>query len=153
MKNFKVLLLLVLVVLLSACSSNKEAIDDEKFKNIMEKDGFSITSAKDQFSEYDYIEDVYLAIDKNSTYQIEFYELEDDEYAISFYNVNKEIFQASETDKSVYTNVDLTESNKYTLTTEDDYKVLSRIEDTVIYVDVDKEYKEEVQSVLKKLGY
>jgi len=153
MEKFKVLLLMVLVVLLSACSSNREALDDEKFVQIMQKEGFSIESAKEQFSDYGYIEDVYLALEKDSKYQIEFYELESDEYAVSFYNVNKEIFQASETDKTIYTNVDLTDSNKYTLTTENSYKVLSRIEDTVIYVDIDKQYKEEMQSILKKLGY
>lgn len=31
--------------------------------------------------------------------------------------------------------------------------VLSRIEDTVIYLKVDSEYKDSVDSILKKLGY
>lgn len=33
------------------------------------------------------------------------------------------------------------------------YKALSRINETVIYLNIDKEYKKEVQRILKKLGY
>lgn len=153
MKKLKVLLLMALVVLLCACSSNKEALSIKKFSQIMQKEGFNIVSVKEHFSEYDYIKDVYLAVEKNNNYQIEFYELENAEYAISFYEVNKEIFKDSETDKNAHTNVDLIDSNRYTLITEDSYKVLSRKKNTVICVDVEKQYKDEIKTILKKLGY
>lgn len=42
---------------------------------------------------------------------------------------------------------------KYTLSTESKYKVISRIDNTVIYLNVDDNYKEEVKNVLKELGY
>lgn len=153
MKKFKILMLMVLVVLVSACDSKKEAIDDEEFRRIMTDEKFEIVNVEKQFEQYGYVDEAYVALEENNNYQIEFYELEDENYAKSFYENNKKIFQASETDSSIYTNVDLTESNKYTLTTDTEYKVLSRIDETVIYLNADKEYKKEVQSILKKLGY
>lgn len=153
MKKLKFLLLVVFVTLLSACVTKRESIDEDEFISIMTNEGFNIVNIEKQFAEYGYFEEAYVAVDKSGNYQIEFYELENDSYAINFYNTNKETFEASKTGSSVYTNVDLTDSNRYTLTTEDSYKVLSRIDETVVYLNVDKEYKNEVINILKKLGY
>ena len=153
MKRIKVIFLLILVILLSACSTNKEAVDSNEFKNIMRDNNYYVVNPKEQFSEYDYIIDSYIAIDSNKKYQIEFYELEDDANAIAFYDYNKDIFEASRTTSSVYTDVNLSNNSKYTLTNEDSYKVLSRIDNTVIYINVDEEFKDEIISILKKLGY
>lgn len=153
MKKIKILMLLVFAFLLSACGTKKEALDEENFRRIMTDTGFTIVDVEKQFEEYGYFDDALIALEQTSNYQIEFYELENEGYAKSFYDNNKEIFEASKTDKSIYTNLDLTERNKYTLVTETEYKVISRIEDTVIYINVNKEYKDEVNNILKKLGY
>ena len=153
MKKLKILLLVLITVVLTACSSNKEPLDDEEFKSIMRDNDYYVVSSLSQFSDYSYIDEAYIAKKTGEDYQIEFYELEDSSCAISFYNTNKEIFEASKTNDSVYTSVDLIDTNKYTLLTLDSYKVLSRIEDTVLYIDVDKKYKDEVNDIIKKLGY
>lgn len=153
MKKIKVLLLIILVVLLSACGIKKEAIDEEEFNRIMTKEGFRISNVYQQVVGYGYFDDAYIAVEKDGKYQIEYYELDEDSNALNFYNANKKIFEASKTDNSIYTNVDLPDNSKYTLTTKDSYKVISRIEDTVVYLDVDKKYKNEVNNILKKLGY
>ena len=41
----------------------------------------------------------------------------------------------------------------YTLTTNDKYKLLSRIDNTVLYIDVVKDAKSEVKELVKHLGY
>lgn len=153
MKKFKVLVLLISVMLLTACGTKRVAIDEDKFIKIMTDEGFNIVNVEEQFEVYGYFEEAYVALESNNNYQIEFYELEDDNYAQSFYETNKEIFEASKTGTSLYTDVNLNNTSKYTLTTEDEYKVISRVEETVIYLSVDKEYKEEVTDILKKLGY
>lgn len=153
MKKLKVLVLMILIILLSACGSKKEVIDEDQFISIMTNKGFNIVNVENQFEKYGYFEEAFVALDKNGNYQIEFYELEDDNYALSFYNNNKSIFESSKADSSMYTSVDFDKNNKYTLTTETEYKVISRIEDTVIYLNVDKIYKEEIIKILKELGY
>ncbi len=150
MKKLKILSLLLITLLLTACG-NKKAIDSDKFKSIMRDNNYYVVNSKEQFSEYDYIVESYIA--ESDNYQIEFYILQDDMNAKAFYDYNKEIFDAERTSISMYTSVDFTNTNKYTLTLEDSYKVLSRINNTVIYVDVEKEYKNDINSILKKLGY
>ena len=117
----------------------------------MTNEGFVVVNVKDQFAQYNYIEDAYVAT--NNNYQIEFYELEEDNYAVDFYETNKKVFEETKSTTSIYINEDLPESNKYTLTTDKEYKVISRIEDTVVYLNIDKKYKDEANNILKKLGY
>lgn len=156
MKKFKTLGLLILIILLitlTACSTSKKQLSVNEFKDLMRENSYYVVNSKEQFNEYDYIEDSYIAIDSDKTYQIEFYKLSDIDNSIAFYNYNKDIFEASNVSNSKYTDVNSSHSSKYTLTTEDSYKVLSRINDTVVYVNVDIKYKDEVKSILKKMGY
>ena len=149
----KILILVGFVVLLTACSPKRDAIDEDQFIRIMNDEGFSIKNVESQFEQYGYFEEAYLAIDSNNNYQIEFYELEEENYDLNFYNNNKSKFENEKSSTYVDSNMDLKNINKYTLTTNNKYKVVSRIDDTVIYLDVDKKYKKEVNDILKKLGY
>jgi hypothetical protein len=119
----------------------------------MQQKDYTVLDANSQFSDYDYIQQVYIAVDSNSNYQIEFYELSDDSHATIFYNNNKEIFEESKENTSAETSVDLKNYSKYTLSSNGEYMVVSRIDNTVIYVDVDQNYKENVKDVLNELGY
>lgn len=151
MKKIRNIILVLLIVLMVGCGK-KDSITSDNFKEIMKDNDFYILDSKEQFSEYDYIKEALIAA-YSDDYQIEFYVLEDDRNALAFYKYNKEIFEASKEDFSVYSNVDFDTNNKYTLVTEDSYKVISRIKNTVLYADVDKEYKNDVNKVIKKLGY
>jgi len=86
-------------------------------------------------------------------YQIEFYELSNEENAIDMYATNKIRFETSKGNSSAVTNFDFKNYSKYTLTTNGKYKVLSRIDNTLIYIDVDKDYKDIVKDLLKEIGY
>lgn len=151
MKKFRKVVLVLLVLLITGCGK-KESITSDSFKEIMKDNDFYILDSKEQFSEYDYIKEALIAA-SSSDYQVEFYVLQDDKNALAFYKYNKEIFEASKEEFSVYSNVDFDTNNKYTLVTEDKYKVISRIKNTVIYADVDKQYKKDVNKIIKKLGY
>lgn len=102
---------------------------------------------------YDYITKVYLAINSSSEYQIEFYELSNSDYASSFYNNNKSIFEKSKSSSNVETSISSGNNSKYTLTTNRKYKVVSRIDNTIIYVNADEGFKTEIKDLLKELGY
>lgn len=156
MKRVKQLLmgLMCFVVLftLTGCG-NKTAITSDDFKSKMESSGYTVQEATNQMSDYDYIKQVYIAISSDSTYQIEFYELSDNDYASSFFNNNKKTFEDSKSSGSTETSVSVDNNEKYTLTTNGKFKVVSRIDNTVIYLNVDDNYKSSVKDVLKNLGY
>ena len=132
---------------------NKEPMMVNEFKQKMEELDYEVYDVTSQFASYDYVEKVYVAIKGNHKYQIEFYKIANEEKAIYAYNINKSNFEAYKISKYLETNVDFGNHSKYTITTDDKYKVVSRIGNTFIYLDVDKEYKEEVIKVLKDLGY
>lgn len=152
MKKIKFLILVFLGILLTACVVEKEAIDEDDFIRIMTNEGFNI---KQQFEYSGDLEEYYIATDPKGEYEIEFWELDSDSNsnAKEFYENAKRMIETQKKGTYKDSNVDLINTNKYTLTNETMYIVISRIEDTFIYLDVDKEYKEEVNNILKKLGY
>lgn len=142
----------VVLFTLTGCG-NKTSITSDDFKNKMESNGYTVQDATNQMASYDYIKKVYIAISNDSTYQIEFYELSDSDYATSFFNNNKSIFEDSKSSVSTETSVNLGNHNKYSLTANDKFKVVSRIDNTVVYLDVDENYKSSVKDILDDLGY
>ena len=156
MKKFKNVISLIVcfiaVLTVTGCKDKKSITADE-FKNTMESNDYIVQEATDQFSEYDYVKKVYIALSSDSSYQIEFYQLSDEDYATSFYNNNKSIFEKSKSSKNSETSVSMANYSKYTLQTNGKYKVISRIGNTAIYLNVDTEYKADVKSILKELGY
>lgn len=142
----------VVLFTLTGCG-NKTSITSDDFKNKMESNGYTVQDATNQMASYDYIKKVYIAISNDSTYQIEFYELSDSDYATNFFNNNKSIFEDSKSSVSTETSVNLGNHNKYSLTANDKFKVVSRIDNTVVYLDVDENYKSSVKDILDDLGY
>ena len=134
-------------------NKEKTSITASDFYTIMSQKGYNVQDANSQFSDYNYIKQVYLAASKDYSYQIEFYELLDDSYATSFYNNNKSIFESSKGNVSAETSVGLKNYSKYTLSSNGKYMVVSRIDNTVIYVNVEDNYKDTVKSILDELGY
>lgn len=153
MKSLKKIMVLsifvVLMLVLTGCG-DKVAITPDSFKSTMEAKGFDIVDATTQFEEGD-VEKVYIALNEN--YQIEFYLVATEEQAIVAYNTNKTNFENTKSNNNIETSVSLGNNSKYTLSTGGKYNVVSRIENTFIYVSTDDIYKEEISSILKELGY
>lgn len=77
---------------------------------------------------------VYIASGKDSTYQIEF-------------------FESTKGSNSSESSASLKNYSKYVLSTNGKYKVISRIDNTVIYCDIDDNYKSVVKEVLEEIDY
>ena len=119
-------------ILFSIFNKEKPSITSDQFISIMSEKNYAVVNAKSQFIEYDYISQAYIALEPNNNFQIEFYELKDSSYAVQFYNNNV---------------------SKFALSTNGDYMVVSRINNTAIYARVSDKYKSTVDSLLKELGY
>ena len=148
-----VVVLIAVGVLFIKLNKEKPSIDAQTFKKTMEEKGYQLADAKSQFSEYDYIEKVYLAADSNFSYQIEFYQLANNDYANQFYIKNMKKIESSKSSSSIETNVSMKNYSKYTLLSNGKYMVISVINNTAIYVNVDESHKEEINNILKDLGY
>ena len=148
-----VIVVAIVGVIFINLNKEKTSITASDFYTTMSQKGYVVQDSSSQFSEYNYVKKSYIAASKDYSYQIEFYELVDDSYATSFYNNNKSIFESSKGNASAETSVGLKNYSKYTLSSNGKYMVVSRINNTVIYVDVDDSYKDTVKSLLNELGY
>ena len=92
-------------------------------------------------------------IARKDNYQIEFFVVENVDVAVSSYNLNKETFEKSKGNKTVETKKTMGNTSRYTLKANSKYKVISRIENTFIFINAPQEKSEEIDKILKELSY
>lgn len=147
MKN-KIILLVTMLVLLTGCSKEKEAISGAEFKKIVTENTYEVV---DVTNIYDYAKSAYL--------------IKDDNYKIMFIE-GKKIgdIQSTYTDEvtNIYSNIysDNTRNNdkgeKWSyveLEDEDHYYYLCYINKTLVIVESDIENKNNMIDLLKKIEY
>lgn len=147
------LLCLVTVLCFTGCGKNKKSISADEFCSKMEDKSFITTDSTAQYATSKEINESYIAISKDYSYQIEFIVLDSDSSAESMYNHNKSTFESENPTKNVCTSTSLANYSKYTLLANGKYKVLSRIDNTLIYINADSSHKDEINSILDDLGY
>lgn len=144
------LLLLIFVFLLAGCGSQK-ALTDKAFFSKMKENGFKVEEDTKGAAEYNEVKTIILA--SNSEYQIEYYAFEKEEYAINFFNSNKEVIEESFAGGNAHITSSAVYNQNFSVTTSTDYVYLARMKDTSILVLADKEDKNSVEAIMKKLGY
>lgn len=159
MKKLKLLLVpiicLISLVCFTGCGKDKTAISAKEFSEKLEDKDYIIQESTSQYSSNEEIEESYIALSEDYSYQIEFIILESESDASSMYSYNKSRFEAEKEDSNAkaHSEVNLANYSKYTLIVNGEYKVLSRIENTLIYINADSEYKDEIDEALEDLGY
>lgn len=159
MKKIKLLLIpiICLISLLSftGCGKNKTAISAKDFTEKLEDKGYIIQESTTQYSANNEIKESYIALSEDYDYQIEFIILESESDASNMYSHNKRKFEKEKENSNAkaHSEVNLANYSKYTLIVNGEYKVLSRIENTLIYIDADSEYKDEIDEVLEDIKY
>jgi hypothetical protein len=127
---------------------SKDSITSDKFIEIMEDNDFKVVEVTKQFTGSDiYVKEGYVA--KKDDYQIEFYTFKNVDDAESFYRVNEAKFDTNVANRRV----ELSGKNyaSFNIEANGKYKFLERIDKTVIYINVDKDYKDDVKSIVKEL--
>ena len=146
-----ILLILVLALLFSSCSlfKPKTMLTAEEFKTLMEGAGYTV---EDVTAQYDEGSADTVLIAYNEDYQIEFYALSTTDQAEEAFRVNKQTFEDT---PGVKSNTELNGSNfnYFAATTSDSYLVVSRVENTFIYVEEAAEFKDDIKEALNLLGY
>lgn len=146
---------IIAAVILNVNLNNKEPVSAKEFESIAKSNGY-IVGIDDQLeNSYDYIKNVRIAIDKEDDYQVDLYILTDDEYAEKVFENNKAEFEDIVEDEgnSSYRKTSSSKYDRYSATTSESYLYVARIENTVVYANVDIENKKEVQAFIKELGY
>ena len=148
----KIALLGIMLLLVTACSISKSEISKEKYTKIAEKNKLIVVDVLDQFAGNEEMESATVAASPEN-WQVEFYVLDSKEAAKKMYNKNKEEFEAISNVKKIETNMNGTNYEKYTQETEGLYMVLTRVDNTLLYVKAPDNAKEPINSFIKELGY
>ena len=131
----------------------KTSITADEFKSLMEAKGNTVGDSSDYFSDDDSMTHVYVALIGNGSYQIDFYETDSPAAAERLFADNKSLFEKYAGKGSSHTSASAANYDSYKLTVGGYYKVLSRIDNTLLYVNAREEYKDEINSILDELGY
>jgi len=140
----------IFVLLIIIGLSVKEPITSIEFAKHLKNEGYKVSYEEDLLTPE--LSMVLSATNEDYSCVLFFAEAYKDSGAESFYVKEKKVLS----DK--YNIVSQTEQSgtsycKYTATTQTKYFVVSFIDNTVIFVEADKEYKEEIKDILKELNY
>lgn len=151
MKKGIALFLLALVLTIFGCGArDRSPLTADEFATRMEAEGFQIYDATDQF-EAGVVEAVYLAVGEN--YQIEFFVVPTVDQARRAFEENKANFEDAKGSTSSHKTVEVGNYSYYAQTSAGTYSVVSRTDNTFIYVVADAEYKKEIGKIISDLGY
>ena len=140
----------MMMFLLTGCGS-KKVISTETFKSTAESNGYTVTDVSAQYAQYDFVKEATVAQQKG--FQIEFYMLSDKENAESMFNTNKTTFEGYKGSTATEASANMSNYSSYTLNSSGYYMHLCRVDNTLLYVRVEKDYKDTVNKIINELGY
>lgn len=133
------------------CGCTKYSLDRNTFIDTAKFNGYLISDTRSGYEKYDYIKSIYYAINQEEAYYIQYIELETDEYAKSFFEINK-----IELEKVVDSNTYVKRKNKnnynlYHVENDSEYGLVIRCDNKIVYVSAPIEYINEIEEFLKEL--
>lgn len=142
-------LLLLLLLLLTACSKNE--ITKDVFVNVAEFNGYYLQNDKSGYEKYAYIKDVYYAINRENAYFIQFLELQNEDYAKEFFNLNKEEIKREETDYSYVKTRNYNHYAFYHMENDTNYMLVIRYKENILYLNAPLNYLIEIEELLDEM--
>lgn len=147
MKKFcKYLTLILIILTLSACGEKKVLSTSEVLDELYDK-GFTVIDVTSQMEDKNI---THVSSANNGNYQVEYYVFTSEEKAKKAYESNKEAFENNKTkgkEKNGKT------YQKYTQKLSDTYNILVTTNNILIYSSVNIEYKNDLNRLIKDLGY
>lgn len=151
MRKAALFLMLFLIFFTAGCGVKpRTPVTAKEFVDKLEAAGFTLVDAVDQFDE-GLVEAAYIAIGEN--YQIEFFIVPTVEQAQRAFAENQATFEAAKGNSTTNKSAKAENFSYYCQTSNGKYSVVSRTDNTFIYVDADSEYKQEINDIIKDLGY
>ena len=153
-KYFTLSILFILMVCLVTGCFNRKELNAKEFSSLIVKEGFVVLDNTENYKELSGVKKYLVATNTLRSYKIEYYEFNDTKKAEELYDkIETKFKNSTKVKKSQYQTTSFGKYNYYSLTTDNSYKVVSRINKTVVITDSDRVNKESIKEVVKKLGY
>ncbi|MBB5183443.1 hypothetical protein [Catenisphaera adipataccumulans] len=139
----------------TAGCSKKTALSPSEFRKAMEKEDYSITDKTEETTTQAHAISVLVAANSNKDYQIEYYQFESSDACIDVYDrmVSKIEDQYPSGKNKKKNSVSAQNSAHFSLTVNNLYMYVSRIDDTLIYCGTYKKNKNKAMKTIENLGY
>lgn len=146
-----VLLIVVVMLTLGACGQKRTPQSPRSFQELMTEFGYEVYDATTNTDTGGITDSVLLAIDEN--YTIEYYGFIDENSAKSTFTSNEQIFENENTTKYMVKEMSFNDYEHYSYSSDNNFYLLSRINNTMLYCVADKEYKDDILEAVEVLGY
>lgn len=148
---FIIVLSVFFLFMFTGCASKTPQTPDG-FIQVMEDAGFEVKDVTEEAEDTDDLAtSVLFAVGEN--YQIEFYELVDNETGAGVFYNNREIFDNEHSVKMMSLSLSSNNYDYYAFNADGQFYMIARIDNTVLYCVADKEYRSEIVDLVETLGY
>lgn len=144
---------LIILFSITGCTK-KNALTVDEFNKIARNQDFSVTENK-EFDADTYIDVIEGSKAKFSNkWEANFFVLSGDQDAKIMFEKDKNIIKVHERGgKTVRISNDFPNYSTYKLTTNENYYYVCRVDNTVLYINAPKQYKDDIENFIEKLGY
>ena len=149
MQKIKVFLFLILIFL---CGCQNNELKKEDFIEIGKFNGYILEEDMTNYDKYSYIKDVYYAVNREDAYEIQFLELESDDYAKRFFDYNKNDLATNQTSECYVKQKSNSNYSLYHLENDYSYMLVLRSKNNIIYIKAPIEYINEIEEFLHELN-
>lgn len=145
-----ILVLVLITIIILALTNQNKVLTNERFIKITEKQNLKIYDAKEQFGD-DIIKSASVAYTPN--YQIEFLIFDNIDNCKNAFQINKSSFITNKEKDDIEISESNDEYSLYSLTTKDRYMYIKRIDNKLLYFNVDGSYIKDLEKTLEKLDF
>lgn len=140
-------------MLFTACSSSKKAITSSDFQSKAAARSLYTQDNTSTYDQYDYVESCITAASYSGDqifWKMDFLEASSMNEAALMYNSNVQTFESI---SGASTSIKLNNYGKYEKTGNGKFMYVSYLENTMIYVNADEQYKDEIKEFIDAIGY
>lgn len=141
---------IIAIVCFAIMQSGKKAITMKQFEEKAKENGYKIADIQNDITKKEEITDAKLAISEDYSYFISFYILKDNESASNFYKQQKEEFTKAKQEENQPVEKKSKSYEAYSLKSNGKYRYISRIENTIIQLNVNESEEQKVKEFLEK---
>ena len=150
MKKIKYIILILFVFILVGCKKNTITIDE--FIDVAKFNGYIVENDKSGYETYDYIKDIYYAVNRLNAYYVQLIELDSDENAKKFFLTNVDDIREDITTEDYLKSKSLSNYELFHAENEDAYYLIIRNKNFIIYVVAPINYINEIEEFLDELS-
>ena len=144
------LMVLTIVFALAGCSP-KTPTTAENFTETMEKADFEVTDVTETTDSNGLATAIIVAT--KDDLKLEFWELTDSETADDIFYQNKSNFTDSHPVQTMSKSTTYQNYDYYSFLSDGDFHLITRIDNTMLYCEIDESDKDEILELVKELGY